>query len=231
MKQVKITFLIFAIVGIIFSGIAGQMVYKDYTFKKTALHTTGEVIDLIKKKSDNSYVYAPQVSFQTNTGEQITFKSNMSTNPPAFSKGEIVNILYEEHNPKHAQIDSFSMLYIIPLSLVGMGIIFSLLGIVPLFLLYKRKKQIKLIKQSGITTSAQITEIEHVTTYKINKKSPYRIYAKGTNPMNGTEMIFRSDSIWFDPTSSVQIGQEVQILLHPQKAKVYYMDLSFLPNK
>ena len=232
MKQSKTILFLFGLVGIgmLVGGIFFFISTKQ--FVRTALRTQGTVVDLIlRKNEDGRYTYAPKVTFTANNGDQYTFVSGASANPPAFDRGEIIEVLYLAENPQGAKINTLSTLYSLPLIMGGMGLVFSLIGGIPGFLFLRRKKQIEYLSQYGMRISSKVTKIEYRKNYKINNKSPYRIWAEGTDPRNGAVTTFKSDNIWFNPKKFVQPGDIVEILIHPQKNNVYYMETPFLPGQ
>ncbi|MBF2007665.1 MAG: DUF3592 domain-containing protein [Chlorogloeopsis fritschii C42_A2020_084] len=117
---------IFAVIGIIFG-------VNTHSFVGTALSTQGTVIDLelrssTDSKGRSSSVYYPVVKFAPSSGEQTIFKSNTGSNPPAFTKGQQVEVLYNPQKPNSAMINSWLELWFLPAMFTGMGLIFVLIG-------------------------------------------------------------------------------------------------------
>ncbi len=231
MKQGKGVLILFGIIGVCMVFGSAYFFVSTKQFIASALRAPGTVVDLVPKENDDGgYTYAPQVTFSTDEGEEYTFVSGASASPPAFSEGEIVEVLYEAKNPRGAKINAVSTLYGLPLIMGGMGIIFALVGIIPGTLFLRRKKQIAYLHHHGMRISAKVTEVEYRKNYKVNNKSPYRIWAEGTDPRNGTVSRFKSDNIWFNPEEFVTPGDIVEVLMHPQKTSVHYMETPFLPQ-
>lgn len=68
------------------------------------------------------------VKFAPSSGEQTIFKSNTGSNPPAFTKGQQVEVLYNPQKPNSAMINSWLELWFLPAIFTGMGSIFVLIG-------------------------------------------------------------------------------------------------------
>ncbi|BAY24591.1 hypothetical protein NIES2100_43860 [Calothrix sp. NIES-2100] len=122
---------IFAVTGIIF-------VINTHSFVSTAESIQGNVIDLklrssTDSKGRSSSAYYPVVKFTPSSGETIIFESNTGSSPPAFSKGQQVEVLYNPKQPNSAMINSWLELWFLPGMFAGMGSIFVLIGGVALF--------------------------------------------------------------------------------------------------
>ncbi len=85
-----------------------------YFYKKTerflaqAQATQGQVVEMVTSRShDSNDTYAPMVEF-TNpaTNSRQRFRHPVSSNPPSYSVGEPVTVLFDPHNPSDARIDS-----------------------------------------------------------------------------------------------------------------------------
>lgn len=230
MKQGLFIFILFGTIGIALVCWSVYLVVHTHQFKTSAIHVPGTVITLIPRYDDGDTTYAPEVTFTAQDGSQHTFTSGASTNPPAFYESEEVDVMYEPNNPSHAKINSFSTLYTLPLITGGIGTVFALVGIIPGTLYIRRKKQITFLKQFGMRIHARVTEIEYRQNYKVNNKSPYRIWAEGIDPRDGTTKKFKSDNIWIDPHTYIKKGDSVEILVHPQQSKMHYMETPFLSS-
>lgn len=117
---------IFAVTGIII-GISTR------SFVASSVLTQGKIIALVERLStdsdgDSSFVYYPVVRFTTNAGEPTVFEANAGSNPPAFTLGQQVEVLYSPQNPKEARIDSWLELWLFPTIFTSIGLIFVLIG-------------------------------------------------------------------------------------------------------
>jgi len=142
--------LIFLLVGL--GMLVGSIwaYQKDKQFAESAVAAQGTVIDLIKKRSRQSdsqgfssetIMYAPVVQFIDQRGQIQLLHATGGSNPPTYRRGEIVTVLYEPDNPEFAVIDNWERYYLV-LFLSGMGLLFTLLGLLALWIAItvKRKK-------------------------------------------------------------------------------------------
>jgi len=67
------------------------------------------------------------------------------------------------------------------------------------------------------------------TSFQINGSSPYQVVSQWLDPINKKMHVFRSDDIWYDP-SSLLIDNSINVYIDPQNYKRYHVDLSNLPK-
>ncbi|WP_421780334.1 DUF3592 domain-containing protein [Kiloniella litopenaei] len=235
MKTIKILHYIFITVGLIALLSMGAWSYKTYQFIDTAHSAQGTVINLIQSRStsssstSNSYVYRPEVSFKTLTGDEIIFQSSTGSNPPAYKKGESVSILYEPENPQDAKINDTLSLWFSPVILGLVGLIFSAFGIGISIYLSKKEKLKNYLLRHGSPITAKIDSIAENTSIRVNGRYPFQVISQWQDPTNNTLHIFKSENIWFNP--SPHIDQDtVTVFVDQSNPKKYFVDLSFLPR-
>lgn len=205
------------------------------SFLATAVKTEGKVIDLEREsskdsKGNTSYTYYPQISFTTANNEDITFRGSSGSNPPSYSRGDIVEVLYDPKNPPNASINSFFSLWLGPIILGVLGGIITLVGFGIFKTSSKRAKDLAWLKRSGSRVQAKVNGVELNTSYKVNGRSPYMITSQWLNPSNNQMHTFQSDNIWFDPTQYVN-RETIEVLIDPSNPSRYLVDTSFLPKK
>ena len=111
----------------------------------------------------------------------------------------------------------------------GIGLVFALVGGGIFFFCAMGLKKQAWLKQHGTPVEASIKEIFLDTTIAVNGQNPFRIMAQWQDPMSAKLYIFKSNSIWFDPSEFVR-GNTVTVLIDGQNPKRYWMDTSCLPD-
>lgn len=136
----------FLIIGIAAMGGGGYFYFKTNKFLDSAATTKGDVIDIVKetkyRNSTNSSrrkhrssssrrktYYYPVVSFKTENGETIEFKSNSGSNPAKYEVGDKIEVMYNQKNPKDAKVNSFFSVWGITVILGGAGFLFFAIGL------------------------------------------------------------------------------------------------------
>jgi hypothetical protein len=93
------------------------MVYVAVQLESKGIVNEGIVVDMDASTTDGSTTYAPIIEFQAN-GQTYSFKGGISSNPPQYSVGDQVNVLYDPDNPETAQINKGSERWLVPLILI-----------------------------------------------------------------------------------------------------------------
>lgn len=132
---------LFLIVGIIMLVVSAVAYVHEASFVKSALITNGTVIDVVDTLDDNGASltnaatnnmgadssYRPVVQFEVG-GKKYVFTSNTGSNPPSYSEGDVVQVVYNPENPADASIHSwFSQWGFVAIALL-IGVGFSLIG-------------------------------------------------------------------------------------------------------
>lgn len=125
--------LIFAGVGATLLLIAAFVMFSVRRFVREALRAQGEVIDLVGHRGGKGgTTYAPVIVFTTQTGRH-QFTDPVRTNPPGYSVGDRVEVLYHWQDHGRARVNSTFRLYFVPGLLGFLGLIFSTVGVVLFF--------------------------------------------------------------------------------------------------
>lgn len=230
MKLASILKYLFSIVGL------GLLVGTYYVYKntgdflKSSQVANGTVIELVSSTSDNSStLYRPTIEFLTDEGKSIQFTSDVSSNPPSYSKGETVEIYYQTDSPQRAKIKGFFSLWGGHLIMGGIGFSLFMIGFSMVVTNTRKNKKIQNLKASGIRIKAKIKHIGLKTSHKVNGRSPYQIHAQWLDSSKNKVHIFKSEYLWFDPTDYVN-EEEITVLIDRNNPKKYYVDVSFLPQ-
>lgn len=111
--------------AIICFGIAIISARATTTFMRTAIKANGAIVDLVRVGYGHDVTYAPVFRFTAADGRSYTIKSRASTNPPEFTVGQTVQILYRPNDPAHARLSTTGQLWLLPMILGLGGLIFS----------------------------------------------------------------------------------------------------------
>lgn len=210
--------------------IGAYLLYKNTeAFIEHSWVANGIVVELVQSRSSDSITYKPIIEFETGSGERIEFVSTTSSNPPSYSTGESVEVIYQQDAPNKAKINSFLYLWLGPLMLAGLGGVFFTTGFS--LVLYTRTKHLKTaqLQVAGVAVKANYQSVERNASLTVNGKHPFKITAQWINPATGELHIFESDNIWFDPTNYIKTEQ-LTVLIENGNPKKYSMDVDFLPK-
>ncbi|HEY8500086.1 MAG TPA: DUF3592 domain-containing protein [Clostridia bacterium] len=125
----KGTIILFSLFGILFLIIGISMLSKTVKMANRGISVAAQVSNVKVSKSSNSTSYTPEVTFKTLAGDTVSVTLNKSTNRPAHSVGDKVNIIYLEDDPKTIIVDSFFDKYGFPIIFIVAGIICLFIGV------------------------------------------------------------------------------------------------------
>jgi len=226
---------LFTVIGLaLFVGAAFAFLHTK-NFLEDALTADGTVIELVrsrsssKNSSNNSYIYTPVVEFQMQDGSTIEFTSSAGSNPPKYTRGEVVEVFYHKSSPENAKINDFFSLWGWTFICTMLGVAFSLVGLSMLLVGFLRGRKIAWLKENGMPIKAKFQRVGINRGVKVNGRSPYVVYAQWHNPYTNKVHVFRSENISFDPTKQLNTD-EITVLIEKDNPKNYYVDLSFLPE-
>ena len=232
MKIVRIIRNVFLVLGIGLLAGTIAMLMSTESFLHRAATVTGTVIgnDVTIDSQDGSTSYHPRFEFQTPDGRNVVVRSSTGSNPPSFSEGDAVTVLYEPQSPEKAKIRSFAQLWLGTLILGIFGVVFTAIG--GGILLYGRlKNQTRTkLQETGQQIIAQVKSVGRNGSVEVNGVMPYRITAQWLDSSSGKVYLFHSDNIWFDPEQWISAGKSVNVWIDPKDPRRYSMDIGFLPK-
>lgn len=92
--------------------IGGGFAINTALFLRQSVPATGTIVRLIENHAEKGGVtYAPVFTFQDASGKTHEVTSSSSSNPPIGGVGSEIPVLYEQHHPQNARIDSFFSLW------------------------------------------------------------------------------------------------------------------------
>jgi hypothetical protein len=132
---------IFMSLGIIMLAVAAYFVVSNYEFSERAITVKGKVIDYdsyvsIDDDGRSTTMYTPTFEYEFQ-GKTYTYKSSTSTSSKDYELNEFVDVLVDPEEPAEVLIDSFWMIWFVPILLGFLGTLFTGLGSLAYFILGK----------------------------------------------------------------------------------------------
>ncbi len=228
-KKLRFIPWIFLIVGVVLLFIAYNLYASTQQFLKVSVKAVGTVVEMKSvRDSDDDLTYKPVITYKDRTGLEHTFTSSTSSNPPSYSVGDKVELLYDPQKPEQPSINTWIDLYIGVLVLGIIGGLDVLISTLVLYGISRRQKKINWLKENGKLIEAKVNEVSLNQHYKVNGQSPYIIVAQWQDDATNTVQVFQSDNIWFDPTQYVK--DTIQVWIDPNNPQSYYVKTDFLPT-
>lgn len=122
--------LLFILIGlaILIGGAVSAVKQSRESARRVA--ATGTVVDLVKRvfTARSGGVYCPVVEFTTAAGQVVRFESQFGTMPATHQVGQTIRVHYEVADPQKAEVDSVTSRWFVPGCMIGMGLLFFVLG-------------------------------------------------------------------------------------------------------
>jgi len=99
------------LIGLFLAYSAYNQYQKTKSLLEKGIKTTAVVTKFSTHQSDGSTMYTPVFEFKDRSQNKRTFKSGISSSPPAYEIGEKVQLIYDHTNPEKARTISFWGLY------------------------------------------------------------------------------------------------------------------------
>ena len=223
MNPLRIFFAVFGLVGLIslvaFVAVSFFSLRKEMQWEQSS----GQIVSL----DQSGY---PTISFDYN-GRTYQFHENVRGTGVTVGKAVVVH--FPAGQPDQAEEKSFFSLWFAPLLTGLFALIFGGVGGFGWSSILKRTRLKRELfeMQKGKKVAMPIGDVFYDTSFKYNGRSPYVIVGQFHDKTLNTVHEYRSEYIWYNPTSLLQGRTTVDVWIDPDDPKKYYMDITFLPKK
>lgn len=217
-----ILFGAFTVIGIGFmiGGIIWYCVLKEK--EHSWVLTKAEIIDIQKSNHYGSeHHYMVLVQFLV---KEKVYETNLPEYNSSMKIGDTVSIYYNPNNPLEIIGNSF-LGYLI---FICMGIVFAVIGFIPLFLMLARKHKKNYLMKNGKRIEATIDNVSFKMNYSVNGKHPYVLECSYVEPITGSVYFFTSNSIWYPIEVILEKHNitTVPVYIDLKNSKKYYVDIT-----
>ena len=190
-------------------------------FKKIADEISAKIIRIEDYyDSDDELHHRVYVSYSYNG----TVYDNVPINfySSSMFEGKEIKLLCDPENPK--RLRESSVVDIAGLMLLIMGIIFSLVGGVPIVAGIKKNIQSKQLLKTGYVLHAVVDRVDFNTSYSVNGRHPYVIYCNYHDEYKDITYLFKSDNLWTDPLPIFPPGSDIEVMVNPKDYSQYHVN-------
>ena len=143
-KVRKIMIIGLILTGIFLLGLSFHFYVSTSSYLKSAKSVEGTVIKLLPIEDDeNNTTYAPVFEFKDQAGQSHVIESSLGRNPPAFEKGQKVEVLYDPASPQNAKLNEFFSLWGVAVIVGFIGMLSLIFGLILFFI---KKEKINVIQ-------------------------------------------------------------------------------------
>ncbi len=138
-------------------------------------------------------------------------------------EGKKITLLVDPDDP--AKVSTGFITVFVGAIFAGMGVIFGLIGIIPLVMIKRRSATKKKIIASGNFLWGTVVHIDYNTSYSVNGQHPYVVYCTYKDEYKDIVYRFKSENIWTNPEYALSQGSTVCIYVDKEDYSKYYVDV------
>lgn len=218
---INIFFGIFAFVGIalLIGGIL--MIFFNQKFMNSAEKVNG-VISVIEtyRDSDDSIDHRVYVSY-TYDGKRYD-NVRLQYYSSDMYEGKDITLYFDPENPGYVTTKWSEMIAGLILTIIG--VVFSIVGVVPISISVCKKLKRKKLLAVGRVLYATVEKIGYNTGYTVNGQNPYVIYCAYRDDYEDVIYRFKSGNLWTDPEPVITVGSTIKVYVKENNYKNYYVD-------
>ena len=215
--------------GSVFVAVGLWTLVNGLRFRADASRAEGEVIRLEwDNRPGDRHGASPVVRYRVQD-RTVEFRGHIYSNPPAYSVGEVVSVLYPAESPDEARIESFFEQYFLPLIFGGMGLVFSVVGLGLLIVPRALERRRRSIIERGTPVQARVIEVRR-SSASVNHVHPWVLVAEFKDEITGKEYAAASQFVWVNPEQHYPVGSEVTVYYLPDQPQKNTFQLDRLPE-
>ena len=118
-------------IGILLLAGATYSYWSTRAWLSRSVEAQGLVIEMVqvRDRDTGSISFAPLVRFQAADGRTIDFQSSVQSNPPAYTTGQPVTVLYDPAAPNSAAVSGLFSIWGVSIILTVVGLGFMVFGL------------------------------------------------------------------------------------------------------
>lgn len=224
MKKNRVVYVIFIIFCVVGTGllIGGALCGWHFaSFKAKAEEITGE-ITRIEEYYDSDYELKHSVYVSYNY-DGIDYEDvSINFYSSSMYEGKEIGLLCDPEKPYYVEERTSGTLVVAILA--GIGIIFLLVGAIPLFVMAGKKRQNKELLLNGQVLYATVERIDYNLSVAVNGRHPFVIFCSYRDEYKDITYRFKSGSLWTDPSPVFSPGSTIKVYVKPTDYSKYYVD-------
>lgn len=214
-----IFFVIFGLVGIVL--LIGGFVYlsSSLRFRSIAVEITGTIADIqASRNSDGDVTHTTYVNYSYD-GQNFEHV-HLGYYSSSMYVGKEIPLLVDPDQPGHVKSAAGdNLIFII---LLGMGLAFTLVGVIPTTCILVSSAKGKKLMQSGKRLQAVVESVDFNNSVTYNGRHPYVIFCTYQDPYRDVTYRFKSKNIMRDPGYAP--GDSIDVYVDPEDYSKYVVN-------
>lgn len=143
--------------------------------------------------------------------------------------GKELTLLVNRSDPEDVRRET--ELYLASIIVFSLAPVFLVIGAVAIIIDLRQGGRKKKLLQSGISIFASISQMNMNRNVQVNGRHPYVVICSYEDPIKGKTYLFKSKSLWTDPSLVYHIGDTVKVLVDPNDYRKYVVLLDEMEKK
>lgn len=222
-----IFFLIFGLIGLMMLIGGFVVMYNSLRFQSTAAEVTGVITDIRtyqNSNGDTSHTVLVSYSYNGQSFEDVPLHYYSSS----MYEGKEIPLSVDPEAPGH-MISRFGSTFAYAM-LLGMGLIFSAVGFIPLICMLVRYLSGKRLEANGQVLRATVECIDFNSAVTYNGRHPYIIYCTYYDAYKDVTYRFKSRNLMADPSFDYAPGTAIDVYVNPRDYSKYQVKVEQNPN-
>lgn len=220
-----VIFLLFGIIGI--GLLIGGFIFlgSSLRFRDTAVEVTGTIVEIqTSQHSDGDVTHTAFVDYSYD-GQSFEHAA-LGYYSSSMFVGKEIPLLVDPKQPGHMTSASGDILgYGI---LLGIGVIFVLVGFVPMVCMTVSSIKGKKLLETGKRLSATVERVDFNLSITYNGRHPYIIFCTYQDVYQGVTYRFKSKNLMQEPGCAP--GDSIEVYVDPEDYSKYVVNVDSLPN-
>lgn len=216
---------IFAFLGILSIILGASTLISSGASKATNDTVVAEITTISQQKNSKGEIYHFVYVDYEYKGEEYK-EVSLGVYTASMHEGKQIDILVNPKEPTDIKIVAQDT--IDGVGGIFMGVIFALVGIVPLIFMYKGKQRIKNLLETGYYVYAKVDRLEKNYGYSRNRQHPYMAYCTYEDETTGKKYKFQSPPMWKNPEAYIGVGTRLKVYVDRNNYANYYVDVDSL---
>jgi len=211
--------ILFFFLGIIISGLVGRQNKDDY------VPVTATIAEIERYDRDTHHVY---LNYEYDGQEYGYVRYNMYSS--SMYVGKEINILVNRYNPTDIYFGHLDTIFL--LSFSGFGVLFGLIGGIPIAIIMKKQNHNKKLKENGRAIWGVVEEVCINRNVTVNGTHPkYFVVKYEDDGIVTATSHFKSGSFVLPGDGNEMVGKNIKIFVNPQNNADYVVDLDSIQTE
>ena len=224
---------IFLLTGLILITVGVITLVSGTRFKEKSVSVNAVISDIEKVETSNTNHknrrYKQRIYVTCEFDGKIYEDQRLLSSSRSDYVGKELTLLVNRSDPEDVRRET--ELYLASIIVFSLAPVFLVIGAVAIIIDLRQGGRKKKLLQSGISIYASISQMNMNRNVQVNGRHPYVVICSYEDPSKGKTYLFKSKSLWTDPSLVYHIGDTVKVLVDPNDYRKYVVLLDEMEKK